>query len=94
MGRTTTPTFRVEINDVVLATGNRNVAQMAWDTTRAGRPNDATLAEYVSRYEASTAPGGANDHLGVTVVTTARVIRQSTNEIVAAYTAPAFRRVA
>ncbi len=56
-----------------------------WDTKHAGRPSDVTLKNYVEKFEASCRPGGCNAHLGPTVVWSAKVIRQSTDEVVATY---------
>jgi hypothetical protein len=80
MGRTVTPTFRVE-----MFVPGWHITAAVWDCKRQGRPSDKTLAADVASFEASTLPGGANAHLGFTVVQRARIIRQSTNEIVAEY---------
>lgn len=89
MGRTTTPTFRLEVLEST-NTGRNYAFQSAWPTRHAGRPTDATLAAHVQVHEASTRPGGVNEHLGASTVTRARVIRQSTGDVVAEYHAPMF----
>lgn len=90
MGRTITPTFRVEYLAVRLRDGRRFRQSQAWPTKHAGRPSDDTLAGFVEVHEASTAPGGVNAHLGHELISEARVIRQSSGAVVAAYQAPAF----
>lgn len=94
MGRSTTPTYRVEIRESGVNTGKRYRWQGAWNSRYSGRPTDATLAEYIKKHEASTEPGGVNECLGRMKVDSACVIRQSTGEIVASYTAPAFAVIA
>lgn len=84
-----TPTFRVELRVI-----GSHWTPAAWPTKHAGRPSDATLAAYVASLEASTRPGGVNAHLGETVVRTAKVVRQSTGDVVATYEAPLFAAVA
>lgn len=86
MGTTTTPTYRVEIS----VFGPFTWTAQAWATKHYGRPTDATLAAAVADIEASTRPEGVNAHLGETVVSSARVIRQATDEVVAAYRGPSF----
>jgi len=85
MGRSTTPTFRCEMN---ISRGS--MTPLAWDTKHAGRPSDATLKAFVEHFEASTRQGGVNAHLGPTVVWSAKVIRQSTGDTVASYQGPLF----
>lgn len=85
MGRSTTPTFRCEMK---ISSGH--CTPMGWDTKHAGRPSDATLKAHVEHFEASTKPGGVNDHIGATVVWSAKIIRQSTGETVATYQGPMF----
>lgn len=90
MGRSITPTFRLEGTAVGDADGRRFPILQAWETKYAGRPSDATLAAHVKVAEAATLPGGVNAHLGAERITTARVVRQSTGEVVATFTAPMF----
>lgn len=40
---------------------------------------------HVAVFEASTAPGGVNAHIGATKVVSAQIVRQSTNETLASY---------
>ena len=61
-----------------------------WDTKHAGRPSDATLKAHVERFEASCQPGGVNSHIGPLVVWSAKIIRQSTGEVIATYKGPLF----
>lgn len=97
-----TPTYRVEYRDNHLAFGivgadaisrvdRRAVHVMAWD----GRPSDAALDAWRRDLNGSFAAGGANAHLATALgsvphVYWARIVRQSTNEVVAETAAPAF----
>lgn len=94
MGRTSTPTYVVEIE----MPGYR-YAPAAWRVSSAvnapgyGKPTDANLARYVEKFEESTRPGGVNAHLGFQRVTTARIRRNTSNGgfrggVIATYTAP------
>ena len=94
MGRSTTPTFRIEGTATRISDGRRFPVHQAWLTKYAGRPTDETLAAHVKVAEASTAPGGVNEHLGAERIGFARVVRQATGEVVATYTAPVFEVVA
>lgn len=89
MGRTVTPTFAL-----TLRVPGFYMTPSGWDCKRQGRPSDATLAAAVEMFEASTRPGGCNAHLGTTVVSSAKVVRQSTGDVVAEYRAAAFVAVA
>ncbi len=90
----TTPTFRIEFRSVTADGRKVGHTPAGWDSTRCGRPNAERLADYVAGLEASTAPGAVNAHLGRTVVGYARVVRQSTGDVVAEYTADLFSVVA
>lgn len=79
---TSTPTYRIEM----VATGG-SYTPAAWPTKHLGRPGPSSLLLYVSTFEASTREGGVNAHLGAVTVKSAKVIRQSTGEVVAEYTA-------
>jgi hypothetical protein len=81
MGKSITPTFRVEMKLL----GSAPVV-CSWPTKHVGRPSDTTLAQYVRDFENSTMPGGVNEHLGAEFVDSAVVIRQATGEVVATYT--------
>ena len=95
MGRSITPTFAVKVFVKNAETGRDLFYDlMSWPTNHAGRPTDASLAEYVRQFEASTEPGGVNAHLGREFVTSAYVKRQRTGERVATYTAPMFQVIA
>lgn len=68
------------------------VTPMEWRTrakptcpTSHGKPTDLNLAAHVAVFEASTAPGGVNAHIGATKVVSAQIVRQSTNETLASY---------
>lgn len=90
MGKSVTPTYRIEIPSAVCVTRGVRVGHSpaGWSVKHSGSPTDESLAKYVADYEASTLPGGVNEHLGVTRVSSARVVHQSSGEVVATY-APA-----
>lgn len=85
MGRTTTPTYRVEI-----FVFGYHYSPMAWSVRARGKipgfgqPTDANLAKYVSDFE-EDCETGANKHLGTQIVRSAKIVKQSTDEIVATY---------
>jgi len=91
MGRSTTPTHRIEFG-IVFANGRPvRHTPAGWDSKRCGRPTDANLATYIEDFEASTLPGQCNEHLGRTTVHTAQIVRQATGERVALYAPSPFR---
>lgn len=91
MGSSYTPTFRIETTGSDMA-----VCPDAWDCKRMGRPSAKNLEAVLVRYLKSCEPGGVNYHLTEmlghlpNMPTTARVVRQSTGEIVAEWTCPMF----
>lgn len=86
MGRTITPTFRVEY----VMFGNIGITSSAWYTRHEGHPDDENLRRHVEKLEDSSKPGGCNAHCGPMVVASAKIIRQKTDEVVANYKGPAF----
>lgn len=89
MGYTTTPTYRVEFT-----VAGSYWTPSGWNVKRDGRPSEKALAAYVRTLEASTKPGGCNEHLGQTVIRSASIVRQSNGMTVATYDAPVFEVVA
>lgn len=89
MGRSVTPTYRIEFR-----IAGSYWTPSAWNVKRDGRPTEDRLAQYVNDLEASTREGGVNAHLGEQVVLSAKVVRQSTGEVVASYAKPMFSVVA
>jgi hypothetical protein len=82
MGRTVTPTYRVELT---LASGCWRATPEAW-RRHYGRPTVANLARFVAAHNASMAPGGANAHLSAEhAIIGATIVRQSTGQRVAEY---------
>lgn len=53
-----------------------------------GTPNAANLGRYIEGFEASTRAGGPNAHLGTQTVVSARIVRQSTGEVLASFPTP------
>lgn len=83
MGRSTTPTYRVEFQ--IASPARIGWTPMRWDGKHLGRVSDANLAKMVKVYEDATKPGGVNAHLGETTIAAARVIRQATGDVVATF---------
>lgn len=80
MGRVTTPTYRIEF------TVDRGYwTACSWQGKYNGRANAANLAAVCMEMERATYPRGVNSHLGVTHILSAKIVRQSTNEVVADY---------
>lgn len=52
-----------------------------------GRPTLVNLKKQVTLAEASTQPGGVNAHLGITKITSAKIIDQDSGETLATYQA-------
>ena len=73
MRRVSTPTYRLEALE---HSGN------TWSQAWKGRASQKALIAKIQSYEASTQPGGINDHLGPRKVMVAKLIRQATNEVV------------
>jgi hypothetical protein len=53
-----------------------------------GKPTAENLAKYVAVSEAATHKGGCNERVGATTILKAEIVRQSTGEILASYSAP------
>lgn len=83
MGRITTPPYRLEFTAVDRGAWTPG----AWRSESNGRPTAANLAAYVRETERSTMAGGCNAHLGATRILAARIVRQSTGDVVATYDA-------
>lgn len=85
MGRTVTPTYRMEYWDQ----GGHH--QQAWS----GRPTNANLAKYIRAHIKSLKKGGVNYHVSlalkyIPVPHKARIVRQKTGDVVATWKAPSF----
>lgn len=99
MGRSITPTFRVEFHDNPFAPVNLGLHRcMTWNTKIWGRPTAANLEKWRNKMNEGFAPGGCNAHIseerGYTVrVSHARIVRQSNRDVVAEYSAPMFEAV-
>lgn len=88
MGKSHTPTYRVEYVD---QTGTHYAI---WT----GRATEARLAAWRRRHNDSVQPGGVNWHLSLALgivphISYARIVRQSTREVVAEVTMPSFEVV-
>jgi len=94
MGRSTTPTYRVAIrtNDMSVMT------DCAWNSKYHGRANQKNLETWRTTLNASFQPGGVNEHIAearkaIPHIIAAKLIRQSTGEVVAETKMPAFEVV-
>ena len=92
MGRSSTPTFRVEAE-----TYGFHMTPCAWRLKDAGYPTDENVRKYIDKFNESLKPGGCNEHISKEFpgccVTAAKVVNQSTNEVVASYRTPSFQVV-
>ncbi len=91
MGKSSTPTYRVEA-EFSDGTGTKGAWQVkaAYGIPGNGQPTAANLAKWVEALESSSRPGGCNAHIGPLTVFNARIIRQSTRQTVATYRGPSF----
>lgn len=68
MGKTRTPTYRVEMN------AQSYISNMGWDTKYYGRPTTANLTRFIAYLNNSDSALG---------IAGARIVRQATGEIIA-----------
>jgi len=86
----TTPTYRVEVK------ANRPMGMFAWDTRKGlgGAATEANLEKWRQSYNTSFQVGGVNGPSAgsdiIVHISSAKLIRQSTGEVVAEAHAPAF----
>lgn len=97
MGRSYTPTYRVETfdNRMNVSLYQRRLESCAWNCKRDGRPTEANAEKYRQEMNKTFLPGGVNYHIsescGFTIhISTVWIIRQSTGELVAKAKAPMF----
>lgn len=85
MGRSYTPKYRVKVT-----AHGAHLTDFVWNKDY-GRANEANLAKFVATYNESFAPGGVNYHGGTIIrISSAVIIRQADDEVIATYTAPLF----
>lgn len=92
MGRTITPSYRVELMEHRVGSFGPAVNRMGWD----GRPTVANLERYVFAYVDSLKAGGVNAHISeslgyIPIPHSARIVRQKTGRIVASWQAAMFQ---
>lgn len=95
MGKSITPTYRIEIQDQTHRQ-ERNAPKMAWRSKDAGCANDANLKAYILAYAKSQEKGGTNEHIStilgdIPYPHAARIVRQRTGEVVATWQAGMFQ---
>lgn len=96
MGRSYTPTYRIEYRTNTLDAGHiaadkltevGRVCTMAW--RKGVKPNREALKAWVAAHNASCQPGGCNAHLSaggmVEAISWARIVRQADDHVVAAW---------
>lgn len=92
MGRSYTPTYRVETKE---NPRTAHISTTCWNVKSYGRPTQANVDKWRDAMNASFQPGGVNDHCNlpggeVRHVRMARVVRQSSGEVVMTSNAPMF----
>lgn len=83
MGRSITPTYA--LYEYI---PGHSVTPSAWSCKHQGKPTSDNLVRAIAMFEQSTQEGGCNAHLGPTIVHSAKIVRQSTGEVVARYLDP------
>ena len=90
MGRSYTPTYRVEFD---VQPAGMTYTPSGWDSREHGRPSAAALERYVRTLNASVLRGGVNYDPAAKMIPrvwSARIVRQSTGEVVANWKAAPF----
>lgn len=97
MGRSVTPTYRIEYSDNDLPHGGRRpfAKSMCWNGKSYGRATLENLTRWRNKFNGSFERGGVNQHVSdaagyIVRVGSCRIVHQATNRIVATFTAPAF----
>lgn len=97
MGRSVTPTYRIEYSDNDTPRhGRRPFSKMiCWNGKSYGRATLANLERWRSTFNTSFETGGVNQHVSdaagfILRVGSCRIVHQATNRVVATFTAPAF----
>lgn len=80
MGRSSTPTFRLETT-----VDRGGWTPQAWRTKEYGRPTLKNLERWVGEMEKSTRAGGVNALIGATTVIDAKIVHQETGDVVCSY---------
>jgi hypothetical protein len=98
MGRSYTPTYRVEYRDNTMTRWTTPPHWLTYDSKRHGRPSNAKAEAIRVSLNASFGPDGVNFHVsqaaGVVIhVTKLWIVRQADGEVVGAATAPMFEVV-
>lgn len=88
MSRSTTPTYRVEVK------ANKPIGMFGWNGRQDGAATEANLEKWRQSYNTSFQVGGVNGPINdgdiIVHISSAKLIRQSTGEVVAETKAPAF----
>ena len=93
MGRSVTPTYRVEIE----STPDCHMTAAIW-RKEYGRPTEANIKVYVEKFNESLKPGGCNEHIGKahpeSRMLGATIVRQADGKVMASYRVPMFQVIA
>lgn len=88
---TNTPTYRVEVK------ANKPIGMFGWNGRQDGAATEANLEKWRQSYNTSFQVGGVNGPINdgdiIVHISSAKLIRQSTGELVAEVTGPAFEIV-
>lgn len=99
MGKTFTPTYRLEVTENARKSYTAPLRGMhntfGWKAKEYGKPTTANLEKWITAYHESLKLGGCNEHLSrslgyLPTLKAAKIIRQSTGEVMAEWNAPAF----
>jgi hypothetical protein len=98
MGKSTTPTFRIEYSERGQERPNLVTTQntMSWSSRQHGKPTAENLRIYVMKYAKSLEAGGCNEHISqalgrIPYPSAMWIIRQSNNSVVASWKAAMFQ---
>lgn len=92
MGKIIIPTFRIETSFISYVSKRKEILSTAWKVKEYGTPSATNIKKWIDAMNASMQQGGSNAHLknGQSDYSSAKIIRQSNNEIVASFSYPSF----
>lgn len=91
MGRTYTPRYAVHYRATCVLTAASWRVRRDGQVFGYGRPTDANLKKHVDHLNESFKSGGINERVGNVYIYGARIVDQTTGDVVARYQAPAFQ---
>lgn len=95
MGRSYTPKYRIELSFVDFKGRQRKIDAFGWSCKRHGRPSEHNAKRFRDGMNESLEKGMSNEHLKhrQSAYGTARIIEQSTGDVIATYKPPMFEVV-